>query len=98
MTKVHLMVLMRYHLGLLPIDDGDEIKEVINVLDVTHELEPFLNGEEVTEFLKLLLFENGIPAEDKEELAPKLDKAGKKWFWWVIEGRVREPKAVKKGK
>lgn len=89
MTKVKLMLLMYFHLGL-DIEDSEMILETIQVLDIAHELEPFVDGEEVATFLNNLLYPDGIPSDEKEEAAKRLDKAGKKWFWWVIEGRVKD--------
>lgn len=81
---------MFYHLDM-DIEVKEDIMDAVTVLNVAHELEPFISGEEITQFLTLLFFEDGVKPDNKE-LLQKLDKAGKKWFWWVIEGRVADTK------
>lgn len=75
MTKVKLMLMIFYRLGL-PLESKDEILEVINVLDIAQELEPFKDGVEVSNFLAELLYDGKVP-EDKLAL---ITKAGLKWF------------------
>jgi len=93
MTNLKLMLLMFYHLDM-NIEVKDDILEAVNVLTIAHELEAFADGAEITAFLKLMLYPDGLPTHEDEVAAKlwqdRIIKAGAKWYWWVIEGRVED--------
>ena len=80
MTKVKLMLMIFYRLGL-PLETKDEILEVVKVLDIAQELEPFKDGVEVANFFAELFYDGEVPQED----LALLTKAGSKWFHLISE-------------
>ena len=78
MTKVKLMLLAFYHLGLDLVTE--DIYDAIAVMELAHEIEPFADGEEAGLFMAALFFDDGVP----NELIIRVEKAGMKWYWWNV--------------
>jgi len=79
MTKLRLMLLLHFHLGL-DVRNKEQIQEAVDVMNVAHEIDPFESKEDVTSFVTQLFFPDGAP----KELAPMLERAGVKWMYFFF--------------